>query len=304
MRGTYGVSTALTACLALAGCQACRPPCAPQETCAGCYPRPVLGVLPLHPLTPSEPAPIALAPPPPALVAPVPPAPVQRPPEPAAMPPGSPGMEQRGYGPLPSAPVQAQWQAPQSAQSAPGESAEPPRETVRLSPPERRAPPSVPSQQPAIQGTMPVGIPQFAIVSETASAGLRPLVEGLEWLRANHYAAVLYIKRPGQDDSSDRQQAERFGMSYLSLAVSPETLSPAVVDEFNRLLRAQPLQPLFVYDSDGTVAGGLWYLYFRMVDRADDSNARARAHRLGLRENAEGSGRAMWLAIEKFLSSR
>jgi hypothetical protein len=151
---------------------------------------------------------------------------------------------------------------------------------------------------------MPVGIPQFAVVSETASAGLRPLVEGLEWLHANHYAAVLYIKRPGQDDSSDRQQVERFGMSYLSMAVSPETLSPAVVDEFNRLVRAQPLQPIFVYDADGTVAGGLWYLYFRMVDRADDTSARARAHRLGLRENAEGPGRAMWLAIEKLLSSR
>ena len=93
-------------------------------------------------------------------------------------------------------------------------------------------------------------------------------------------------------------------MSYLSLDVSPETLSPALVDEFNRLVRAQPLQPLFVYDADGTVAGGLWYLYFRMVDRADDASARARAHRLGLRENAESRGRAMWLAIDKLLSSR
>jgi hypothetical protein len=199
--------------------------------------------------------------------------------------------------------VQAQWQAPQGAQPPLAQSAEPPRETVRLSPPETRAPLS-PPPQPAIQGTMPVGIPQFAMVSETASAGLRPMVEGLEWLHANHYAAVLYIKRPGQDDSSDRQQVERFGMSYLSLDVSAETLSPAIVDEFNRLVRAQPLQPLFVYDADGTVAGGLWYLYFRMVDRADDASARARAHRLGLRENAEGPGRAMWLAIEKFLSSR
>jgi protein tyrosine phosphatase (PTP) superfamily phosphohydrolase (DUF442 family) len=153
--------------------------------------------------------------------------------------------------------------------------------------------------------SLPVGIPQFAMVRDQVATGLKPLVDGgLDWLQANAYRTVLHIKEPGQDDAADRQQVERHGMKYQSLDVSPQTLSPAVVDQFNRIVADSSNYPIFVYDRDGMAAGGLWYLYFRMVERDSDSVARSRAARVGLREGESGPHREMWLALQKLLSTQ
>jgi protein tyrosine phosphatase (PTP) superfamily phosphohydrolase (DUF442 family) len=151
---------------------------------------------------------------------------------------------------------------------------------------------------------LPVGIPQFATVKDGVTSGLKPLVDGgLDWLQAHGYRTVLHIHLPGQDDAADRQQVEKHGMHYLSLEVSPQTLTPAVVDQFNRYVADRANFPLFVYDRDGMLAGGLWYLYFRIVERESDAAATAHASRLGLKEDAAGVHREMWLAIQKFLST-
>ena len=58
--------------------------------------------------------------------------------------------------------------------------------------------------------------------------------------------------------------------------------------------------PLFVFDRDGSVAGGLWYLHFRLVEKLSDEKARAEAARLGFRE--DGASRTMWIAVQNYLS--
>jgi protein tyrosine phosphatase (PTP) superfamily phosphohydrolase (DUF442 family) len=166
-------------------------------------------------------------------------------------------------------------------------------------------PPKQPSSgQTPSASSLPVGIPQFAAVRDQVSAGLKPLVDGgLEWLEANRYKTVLHVHAPGQDDSADRQQVEKHGMKYLSLEVSPQTLSKTIVDQFDRQVSDPLNYPLFVYDQDGSLAGGLWYLHFRNVDRLTDSAARTRAQRLGLRDDPNGALAEMWLAIQKYLSA-
>ena len=76
------------------------------------------------------------------------------------------------------------------------------------------------------------------------------------------------------------------------------------MDEFNRVVGDRTGSPLFVYDRDGMLAGGLWYLHFRTAEQQSDEVARLRAARLGLQEDADGSHRAMWLAIQKVLSEQ
>ena len=93
------------------------------------------------------------------------------------------------------------------------------------------------------------------------------------------------------------------GMKYLSIELSPQTLTREVVDQFNHLLADVSCPPLFVYDRDGVLQGALWYLHFRIVDLASDEEARIRAGRLGLRDNGSPEQREMWLAVQKFLSS-
>jgi protein tyrosine phosphatase (PTP) superfamily phosphohydrolase (DUF442 family) len=151
--------------------------------------------------------------------------------------------------------------------------------------------------------SLPVGIPNFAAVNDQVASGLKPLLEGLDWLQAKGYRTVLRIKQPGEDDAADRREVEKRGLKYLSLEVSPATLTMASVEQFSRIVGDAAGHPLFVYDKDGMLAGGLWYLHFRTVDKAGDETARTKANRLGLKEEAVGDHKAMWLAIQKLLSN-
>jgi protein tyrosine phosphatase (PTP) superfamily phosphohydrolase (DUF442 family) len=128
------------------------------------------------------------------------------------------------------------------------------------------------------------------------------MLDGIDWLTQNGYRTVLHLRQPGEDDAAERKLFELRGMKYLSLELSPQTLTRAVVDEFNRIVGDRTNYPLFIYDKDGALSGGLWYLHFRAVDRLSDEESRARAARLGLRETQNSIQGDMWLAIKKYLS--
>jgi protein tyrosine phosphatase (PTP) superfamily phosphohydrolase (DUF442 family) len=160
------------------------------------------------------------------------------------------------------------------------------------------------SAAPKLPATaQPVGIPQFAYVNPKVAAGLRPAEsDGLDWLQANKYRAVLFLRLPGEKDEVDRKLAEKRELKYVSIEVSPSLLTKETVDEFIKLVRDPQQQPLFVYDRDGALAGGLWYLWFRLVEEAPDDVARIRARTLGLREDRDGAHRDMWQSTQKYLN--
>ena len=140
------------------------------------------------------------------------------------------------------------------------------------------------------------------MAADGVTSGMKPLLEGLDWLKAKGYRTVLHLKQPGESDSADRAVIESHGLKYLSLEVSPETLSRQHVDAFQRIVSDKANQPLFVYDRDGSLAGPLWYLKFRLADRESDEVARLRAARLGLSESPTGNQQTMWVAVQKLLS--
>ena len=59
-----------------------------------------------------------------------------------------------------------------------------------------------------------------------------------------------------------------------------------------------PGHPLFVYDRDGALAGGLWYLHFRLSDQIPDDRRASglRAWACARTEATGSSHRGMWLA--------
>jgi len=174
-----------------------------------------------------------------------------------------------------------------------------PEGSIRLFPPDEEK--TKGAAEAPISPLLPVGIPQFAIAKDRVASGLKPFPDGLDWLKANGYRAVLHIRRNGEDDSAARRQVERSGLNYLSMEASPQSLSREIADEFNRMVDNPANLPLFVYDKEGMLAGGLWYLHFRLVEQASDEESRIRAARLGLKEDTDSSHREMWLAIQKLL---
>ena len=151
----------------------------------------------------------------------------------------------------------------------------------------------------------PSGIPGFDMAKDVAKdkvyIGLRPTLEGLDWLKESNFRRVIHIRLPGIDDDSDRKQVESRGMKYAVLEVSPQKLTRETVHEFKELIKDDAGHPLFVYDRDGTLAGPMWYLYFRLVDQLSDDAARVRASSMGLRTEGDGPHRDMWLAVQNIL---
>jgi protein tyrosine phosphatase (PTP) superfamily phosphohydrolase (DUF442 family) len=199
--------------------------------------------------------------------------------------------------------IESNWQ--------PAEARSPFEGRVLLSPPEpddskdtqkRAYPPQVEAgKQPS--APLPVGIAQFAQVSPKISSGLRPAFdEGLEWLKSNNYRTVVHLRLPGENDDADRKEVEKRGLKYASLEVSPNLLTKETVDEFVKLVRDPQQLPVFVYDRDGALAGGLWYLWFRLVEESPDDVARIRARSLGLREDREGAHRDMWQSVQRYIA--
>src|SRR5262249_27870301 len=126
----------------------------------------------------------------------------------------------------------------------------------------------------------------------------------LGWLRDKGYRCVLHIHLPKEDDSAARKQFESRGFRYVSLEVSPTTLTRDVVDQFNHIITDVGNQPLFVYDRDSSLLGGLWYLHFRIVDVLNDDQARAEAVRLGFRPDQDGPHRDMAIAVQNYLKQK
>src|SRR5262245_10144326 len=150
--------------------------------------------------------------------------------------------------------------------------------------------------------TLPVGIPGFApAIGDKVANGRKPALEGLDWLKANGYRAALLIRKPGESDAADRRQFEARGVGFASLEVVLTSLDRSTVEQFNQHVANAGRQPLFVYDTDGSLTGPLWYLYFRRVERIDDDAARAKAERLGLKFG-DRDQRLGWLAIQDFLA--
>jgi protein tyrosine phosphatase (PTP) superfamily phosphohydrolase (DUF442 family) len=125
-------------------------------------------------------------------------------------------------------------------------------------------------------------------------------LEGLNWLKAHGYRAVLYLRQPGDDEGTDRPAMERRDLKYMSLEVNPQNLREAL-DQFNLIVNDSANYPLFVYSRSSMITGSLWYLRFRTVDRLTDDTARAKAATLGLEEVQTEANRPMWLAIQKVL---
>jgi protein tyrosine phosphatase (PTP) superfamily phosphohydrolase (DUF442 family) len=190
-------------------------------------------------------------------------------------------------------------------QAGPVPPAQTPEPPVASIPPQKEPPaPQPPAEDRNATPPLPVDIPQFAMARPRVASGQQPFPDGLAWLQAHGYRTVLHVRAPGTDDSAARRQVEKYNLRYLTLEVSPQSLSKEIVEQFNRTVTAESNLPLFVYDRDGSLAGGLWYLYYRMSEGLDDDRARTAAGRLGFKPDQDGNHRTMWLAVQTLLATQ
>ncbi|MCZ2340207.1 MAG: hypothetical protein LC104_00240 [Bacteroidales bacterium] len=169
-------------------------------------------------------------------------------------------------------------------------------------------PPSPMPSQPVPQArtdSSPIGLAGYTSVAENPGvfAGRRPTLDGFDWLKANGFRTVLFLHAPETDVTPARELAEKHGLQFESLAVTPAGL-PAAVTTFRSTLANRVNRPLYVADEDGWRAGILWYLHFRTTDLLGDDAARLRARGLGLPSADSELGKEFWAAAQQYLANR
>jgi protein tyrosine phosphatase (PTP) superfamily phosphohydrolase (DUF442 family) len=255
----------------------------------------------LHPLPPRfQPAPAPGAALPPGAFAPGAP--------PAALPPGPPADGQSAFVPPGQPDASGLAQAGVRLSAPEPLSTEPPPQSARAyQPPQTQEPPTAaipPRTTEPPPAAASLDVPGFVQVKPRVANGQKPFPDGIAWLAAQGYRTVLHLRRPGEDDSADRRLFEKRNLRFVSLEVSPARLTRETVGAFNRLVSDPNNQPLFVYDRDASLAGGLWYLYFRTAEKADDARVRAEAARVGFNEEQDAEHRTMWVAVQAYLQNQ
>jgi protein tyrosine phosphatase (PTP) superfamily phosphohydrolase (DUF442 family) len=147
-------------------------------------------------------------------------------------------------------------------------------------------PPAEPKKIPAERS---VGIDEFTQIKEGegVATGHRPTLDGLDWLKAKGYKTVIHVRRPADADDADRRQVEKRDMKFVSLTVTPETLTQDWIEEFNKVIGDTTGRPVFVYGQDPATAAVAWYLHLRTAEFLTHDEARVRALRLGLDEKSD-----------------
>jgi protein tyrosine phosphatase (PTP) superfamily phosphohydrolase (DUF442 family) len=190
---------------------------------------------------------------------------------------------------------------PVPGERAPGVELGPPRVKVESKPvpdASKKADAAIPG--PDDDTPPPIDLPGFAAALPGVASGLQPFADGQDWLARKGYKTVLHLRGPLDDTAAAKRQFEKKGINYVSIVVSPATLSRDSVDEFVRVVTDTKGHPLFVYDKDGSAAGAMWYLYHRLHLKADDDKARTEAARLGFRPDDE-EHKTMWIAVQALL---
>jgi protein tyrosine phosphatase (PTP) superfamily phosphohydrolase (DUF442 family) len=188
--------------------------------------------------------------------------------------------------------------------SAAAPAADEPKPSAQQEPAAKLAP-TPPMIEEGTSSPFPVGIANFSEVKDDVSTGLRPNhLDGFNWLQTKGYKTIVFLRDGKEDDSSDRKQIENRGLKYVSLTVTPETINSELVAEFNRLVNDAAGRPIFIYDSNGSRSGTMWYLYFRTSEMSSNDEAVVRARRHGLKQKGSDEQTQLMTAVQKFLAQQ
>ena len=149
------------------------------------------------------------------------------------------------------------------------------------------------------------GLPEFQAVPgrQDVATGLRPTLDGYDWLQANHYKTIIHLHEATHDLKPVLALVEDRGMTFMPINVQRKSLDQAY-DTFIEAVDSPALRPLYVSAENESLAGTLWYLTFRLADVRNDDTARILATGLGLPDSVSEDDKMWWLAIQNVMASR
>lgn len=120
-------------------------------------------------------------------------------------------------------------------------------------------------------------------VPEVLTGG-QPTEEHLKTFVEHGYRTVLDLRAPDEARPYDEPEAvRRLGLEYVSLPVTPDTLTDDTFARFRSLMRDQGKRPIVVHCASGNRVGALLIPYFILDEGRTREQALEAAAEVGLR---------------------
>ncbi len=120
-------------------------------------------------------------------------------------------------------------------------------------------------------------------VPEVLTGG-QPTEEHLKTFVEHGYRTVLDLRAPDEARPYDEPEAvRRLGLEYVSLPVTPDTLTDDTFARFRSLMRDQGKRPIVVHCASGNRVGALLIPYFILDEGRTPEQALEAAAEVGLR---------------------
>jgi hypothetical protein len=163
---------------------------------------------------------------------------------------------------------------------------------------------STPAPDPSPLSSATPPLARFVAVDLKLAGGSAPTAAGIKWLGDKGYRTVLDLRETSEVPPAFVADITDRGLRYIALPITLKTFDLAHITRFNYELAAADSRPLYFFDTDGSIAGALWYVRRVNVDHVDQEVARREAKELGLADRAYWQAAADFLAVMSAPSSR
>ena len=171
-------------------------------------------------------------------------------------------------------------------------------------PTESKEPPiSKPETEPKniIRKNLPLDIPGYSLMTNSVAIGLLPYPDGIDWLVKEKFKSALFIHSSTQETKAITSLFEKRGMKLNLLLLEESNIS---AERFNieiSKLQNSSLQPIYVFDLDGSIAASFWYVYLQKTTLKSEDETMNQILKLGMNQNKTEQSKGIFKAAKKLV---
>jgi protein tyrosine phosphatase (PTP) superfamily phosphohydrolase (DUF442 family) len=114
--------------------------------------------------------------------------------------------------------------------------------------------------------------------------GGEPTLRGYRQLHDRGVDAVVDLRNRGSGQRASAREAAKLGMDYISLPISPKSMSPGDADAFLRFMDKHRGDQVLIHCGSANRASGMYAIYLGMAKGYSPEDAIRRARQTGLKE--------------------
>lgn len=122
----------------------------------------------------------------------------------------------------------------------------------------------------------------YRLRPDIATAG-QPSDDALAAVQKAGFKAVLNLRTEQEGSLEEKPKVEALGMKYYNIPIGHDGFSPAILEEFRKILADNDNRPLLIHCASSNRVGGLWFVHQVLDNGEDEAEALTEARKAGMK---------------------